>query len=68
MTHTFVELEISHAAYFEIKDKLKAAGYHHAFVGDAIDMHGIGLVLPRLPERRPCPVRTAEERRKDLGL
>lgn len=46
-THTFAELEISSAAYDEIRAKLEAAGYQHAFValeaGVALDMHGIGL-------------------------
>lgn len=43
-THTFVELDISPAAYDEIRAKLEAAGYEHAFIGSVIDMHGIGLV------------------------
>lgn len=48
MTYTYVTLEVSHAAYQEIKDKLEAAGYHHAFHEDRedgvlIDMHGIAL-------------------------
>lgn len=42
-THTFAELEISAAAYDEIKQKLQDAGYDHAFIDGAIDMHGIGL-------------------------
>lgn len=44
-THTFVTLDVSQAAYDEIAGKLRAADYGHAFVGSAIDMHGIGLVL-----------------------
>lgn len=44
-THTFVELELSPAAYDEIANKLRAAGYDHAFMdGGAIDMHGIGVM------------------------
>lgn len=43
-THTFSELEVSDQVYDEIKAKLEEANYHHAFVDDAIDMHGIGLV------------------------
>lgn len=44
-THTYVELEISKAAYDEIAGKLRAAGYHHVFTdGGAIDMHGLALV------------------------
>jgi hypothetical protein len=49
-THTYAELELSPAAYDEIAEKLKAAGYDHSFmVGedvnghDTIDMHGIGV-------------------------
>lgn len=45
VTHTFAELEVSPAAYDEIRGLLEAAGYQHAFLdGGAIDMHGIGLV------------------------
>jgi hypothetical protein len=49
MTHTYVILGISSAAYKEIKDKLEAAGYQHAFHDDRdgdgilVDMHGIAL-------------------------
>lgn len=43
-THTFAELDVSPAAYDEIRGKLEEAGYQHAFIGSAIDMHGIGLV------------------------
>lgn len=46
-THTFATLEISGAAYDEIRAKLVDAGYQHAFIDDAIDMSGIGLV--RIP-------------------
>lgn len=43
-THTFVELELSAAAYAEIETKLREAGYHHAFMdGGAIDMHGLAV-------------------------
>ncbi len=48
-THTFAELGISAAAYDEIRGKLEAAGYQHAFMEPgAIDMHGIGVT--REPE------------------
>jgi hypothetical protein len=48
-THTYVELELSPAAYDEIAGKLKAADYGHAFMDDgAIDMHG--LAVTRAPE------------------
>ncbi|MCY4470769.1 MAG: hypothetical protein OXC08_18805 [Thiotrichales bacterium] len=43
-THTFVELAVSDAVYDEIASKLREAGYDHAFVDGAIDMHGIGFV------------------------
>lgn len=56
MTYTFVELEISSAAYDEIAAKLRAAGYDHVFHAarteiegaqaeraPMIDMHGIAL-------------------------
>jgi hypothetical protein len=42
-THTYVELEVSAAAYDEIAGKLRAAAYDHAFHDEVIDMHGIGL-------------------------
>ena len=45
-THTYAVLEISPAAFLEIADKLREAGYHHCFVetGECvIDMHGIAL-------------------------
>jgi hypothetical protein len=46
MTHTYVLLDVSKAAYDEIKQKLLNAGYDHA-INDAgeIDMHGIALVV-----------------------
>lgn len=50
MSHTFAELEVSLETYNEIKKLLEKAGYHHAFVDGAIDMHGIGLVKPKLPD------------------
>lgn len=43
MTHTFATLEVSAEAYDEIAGKLREAGYDHAFVTGAIDMHGIGI-------------------------
>src|SRR5712664_1117217 len=44
-TYTFAALEVSAAAYDEIKAKLEDAGYQHTFGhgSGAIDMHGIGL-------------------------
>lgn len=43
-TRTFATLEVSGAAYDEIAAKLLEADYGHAFIDDAIDMHGIALV------------------------
>ena len=44
-THTYVELELSDAAYEEIQQKLREASYDHAFMNDgAIDMHGLAVV------------------------
>jgi hypothetical protein len=43
-THTFVELELSPAAYDEIRLKLERAGYQHAFIDhNTIDMHGLAV-------------------------
>jgi hypothetical protein len=46
-THTYVILELSPAAFAEIKEKLTAAGYQHTFQEDegrtVIDMHGIAV-------------------------
>ncbi len=48
MTHTYVELEISEAAYNEIAEKLRNADYSHVFIGndrhELMDMHGIALL------------------------
>lgn len=44
MTYTYALLEVSPEAYDEIRKKLEAAGYQHAFGADGeIDMHGIAL-------------------------
>lgn len=47
MTHTYAVLEVSPGVYAEIRERLKAAGYQHAFHhdrdGEVIDMHGIAL-------------------------
>lgn len=42
-THTYAVLEVTPMAFAEIKHRLEMAGYDHAFHGDMIDMHGIGL-------------------------
>lgn len=48
MTRTYVELEISEAAYNEIAEKLRKADYGHVFIGrdhhELMDMHGISLL------------------------
>lgn len=58
MSHTYVELELSPAAYEEIVDKLRAAGYDHALFaredgnGYTADMHGLAVVRePTYKER-----------------
>lgn len=43
-THTYVTLDLSAAAYDEIRKKLEEAEYSHAFHEDGcIDMHGIAV-------------------------
>lgn len=44
-THTFAELKVSRESYLEIYTLLAEAGYHHAFIEGAIDMHGIALTM-----------------------
>jgi hypothetical protein len=55
-TYTYVELEVSAAAYDEIAGKLRAADYDHAFNDGTIDMHGIGLTRAADPQQadKPC--------------
>ena len=44
MTHTYAIMELSDAAYREIAEQMRAAGYDHAFGADGeIDMHGIAV-------------------------
>lgn len=55
-TRTLAELEVSAAAYDEIANALRAAGYDHAFVGGVIDMTGICITrapAPEQPRHRP---------------
>ena len=48
MTHTYALLEVSNAAYQEVKRKLIDAGYGSAVNSDGeIDMHGIALVVDK---------------------
>jgi hypothetical protein len=62
MTHTYAVLEVSSAAYQEIKEKLDKAGYAHAFHRDdehgiVIDMHGIALAeAPFVDDLKRCAV------------
>lgn len=45
MTHTLAELELSPLAYSEIAEKLRAAGYDHAFLEEGmLDMSGLGVI------------------------
>jgi len=66
MTHTFAILGISKAAYEEIRELLKSAGYEHAImqqVGrEVIDMHGIAISIqsPEL-EQNPEAVEIKKE-------
>jgi hypothetical protein len=51
-TRTYVELGLSQPAYREIHEKLRAAGYDHAFDSEgAIDLHGLAAVLD--PDAQP---------------
>lgn len=53
-THTYAKLPLSRGAYDEIADKLKTAGYGHAFDSNGdIDMHGIGICVEE-PDRFEC--------------
>jgi len=58
-THTYVVLELSPAAFGEIKEKLEAAGYQHAFDENdgrtIIDMHGIAVATPKTTNERTRP-------------
>jgi hypothetical protein len=60
MAHTFATLEVSAAAFAEVAQKLRAAGYDHAFVDEALDMHGIALVV----EEKKKKVRRVERRKR----
>lgn len=56
VTHTYVTLEISDAAYDEIKKKLLDAEYDHVFGDDGeMDMHGIALVKEKIEAEPVCP-------------
>ena len=54
-THTYVLLDLSRSAYDEIAQRLREAGYHHAFAGDgAIDMQGIAVTCAKVEESGGC--------------
>lgn len=62
-THTYAVLRVSNAAYDEIANALKAAGYSHSFhenseYGTVIDMHGIALADTLLPSEETTQCRT----------
>lgn len=50
MSRTYAILKVSSEAYTEIKQKLKDAGYDHAFVDGNIDMRGIALQEEKMTE------------------
>lgn len=54
VTRTVASLEISDAAFEEIKGLLLGAGYGHVVIdGVSIDMHGIALVRRPRPAEQP---------------
>jgi hypothetical protein len=55
MSHTFATLEVSASTYDEVERLLREAGYGHAFIDGAIDMHGIGLIRAA-PALKPANV------------
>jgi hypothetical protein len=62
VTHTFVKLQVSGIVYDEIAEKLKAAGYEHAFVDGVLDMNGLALVKEQ-PDESSTPPEGYEIRR-----
>lgn len=51
MTHSLARLEISPAAYEEIKALFVKAGYDHVFLSDGMmNMNGIGIVPKSEPK------------------
>lgn len=56
-THTYSVLDLSEAAYQEIRRKLEHAGYSHAFHEEdgraLIDMHGIAVASGGIPCAAP---------------
>jgi hypothetical protein len=65
-THTVAELELSHAAYDEIKIRLEQAGYRHVFGEDGmIDMTGIGVT--RFSAARGLKIQLNQPSRTRIG-
>ena len=69
MTYTYVTMDVSPAAYEEIKQKLLDAGYHQALHDregrngfPALDMHGIAITCQ--PEPKPTPHASSSNRKK----
>lgn len=53
-THTYAVLEISEAAFQEISQKLRLAGYEHLFGRDGeVDMQGIALKAQTKEQHEP---------------
>jgi hypothetical protein len=58
-TYTYVTLDVSQAAFDEIRAKLEAADYGHAFERDknenvvTIDMHGLALTVEQTQPKAP---------------
>lgn len=50
MTYTYATMQLSKAAYDEIKSKLLAAGYDHAISDKGLDMTHIMVTPPEAPE------------------
>jgi hypothetical protein len=66
-TYTYAILEVGSEFYREVREKLEAAGYTHAFhadtEGEVIDMHGIALRA----EPEPAPAPSVLELTRDLA-
>lgn len=68
MTHTYVVMELSQAAYDEIAAKMRAAGYDHVFGSDGeIDMHGIAPAPRKLDESIRHGVNCIKARHRGAG-
>lgn len=65
-THTYVHLEVSRAAYEEIKYRLAACGWEHAILNtdrsddEVLDMNGIALVREPLARSTVDPASKKE--------